>query len=176
MLNYVGMNQNGGTFVKRQIIKCMIIISCLCLLAGCAKQPEPTQPVTTVPPTTQVPTTEATTVPPTTEAPALPLEMVQPLETELVTIEETLLFAGMADPRYCVEINGQTVQPGEDGSFSCELALEVGENTVTVTYLDEVRKYTVTRRYTTAWYAHAEGTTCCRGASVYEELYAREGS
>lgn len=176
MLNYVGMKQIGGTFVKRQILKCMIIIGCLCFLAGCAKEPEPTQPVTTAPPTTQTPTTEATTVPPTTEAPALPLEMAQPLETALVTVEETLLFTGTADPRYAVEINGEAVQPGEDGSFSYEAELDVGENTVTVTYLDEVREYTVTRRYTTAWYAHEEDTTCCSGASVYAALYAREGS
>lgn len=175
MLNYVGMNRIGGTFVKRKIIKCMIIAGSLCLLAGCAKQPEQTQP-TMIPTTTQAPATEATTVPPTTQAPALPLEMAQPLETELVTTDETILIAGTADPRYSVQVNDQTVQPGEDGSFSYEQALEVGENTITVTYLDEVREYAVTRRYTTAWYAYEADATCNSGAAVYAELYAREGS
>ena len=159
--------------MKRKIVKCIMICFCLCLLAGCVKQPEQTLPTTLPPVTTQAPTTEATTVPPTTEAPALPLEMAQP---ELTTVEETLLLTGTMDSRYTVEINGQAVQPGEDGSFSCELDLEVGENTIRVVYLDEIREYTVTRRYTTAWYAYEEDATCNSGASVYAALYAREGS
>ncbi len=159
--------------MKRLIIKC-IMICCLSLLAGCMKQPEQTLPVTTVP-TTQAPTTEPTTVP-TTEAPALPLEMAQPLEQTLITLDETLVFAGTADPRYDILINNERVQPDEEGNFSYEAPLELGENTVTVRYLDQTLEYSVTRRYTTAWYAYEEDATCRSGASVYAELYAREGS
>ena len=159
--------------MKKAIIKC-IIICCLSLLAGCMQQPEQTLPVTTVP-TTQAPTTEPTTVP-TTEAPALPLEMAQPLEQELVTLDESLVLAGTADPRYSILINNERVQPDEEGNFSYEAPLELGENTVTVRYLDQTLEYSVTRRYTTAWYAYEEDATCRSGASVYAELYAREGS
>lgn len=160
--------------MKRKIIKCVMICCCFCLLAGCMGQPEQTQPTTTMP-TTQTPTTVPTTVP-TTEAPALPLEMAQPLEQALVTLDETVVFAGTADPRYTVEINGQQIQPDEEGNFSYEAALEVGDNIVTIAYLDEVLEYAVNRRYTTAWYAHEEAASCNSGASVYAELYAREGS
>ena len=102
--------------MKRKILKCVILCCLVCLIAGCKAQPQPTETTTLPPMTTQAPTTEPTTVP-TTEAPALPLEMAQPLESEIVTLEETLVFAGVADPRYCVEINGQQIQPDESGAF-----------------------------------------------------------
>ncbi len=158
---------------KKCIIYC---IACLVavLLGGCFSLPVQTEP-TTVPVTTQEPTTEPTTVP-TTEAPPLALEMELPAQPQQITMEETLVFQGTADPRYPVQINGQTVQPDENGRFFYEAELAVGENTFTLTYLDETLEYAATRRYTTLWYAHEEGASCYSGASVYAELYAREGS
>ena len=143
------------------------------LLAGCTEQPS--IPGTTTVPTTQTPTAEPTTVP-TTEAPPLALEMESPVQTQQWTLDETMVFQGIADPRYPVQINGQEIQPDENGQFFYEVPLEVGGNLFALTYLDETVEYSVTRRYGIAWYAHEEDTTCGSGASVYAELYAREGS
>ncbi len=149
------------------------------LLCGCLEQPVQTQPTTVPATTTQAPTTQPTVEPttvPTTEAPPLELEMELPALEQQITTEEVLIFRGTADPRYPVQINGQTVQPDENGQFFYEADLQVGENAFTLTYLDETREYAATRRYTTAWYAYEEAAFCNSGAPVYAELYAREGS
>ena len=164
--------------MRNKIEKCIAVCLLLCLLTGCIGAPEQTE-ATTIPVATEEATVETTieaTVPPTTEAPALPLEMAQPLENSIITMEETLTFAGNADPRYGVQINGLQIDTDDQGAFFYEAPLELGENTVTLTYQGETLEYTVTRRYTTIWYAHEEDTSCCSGASVYAELYAREGS
>jgi hypothetical protein len=146
------------------------------VMAGCNQQLEQTEPskTPTTPTATQAPTTEATTAP--TEAPAAPLTMALPLEAEQTTVAETMVFQGTIDPRYEATINGETLQIDENGSFTYEAQLEVGENTFDITYLDETVTYYVNRNYTTAWYGHADGYTYCSGAYVYAELYAREGS
>jgi len=162
--------------VKREIRKCMILcLVCLlsAVMAGCLTEPVQTEP-TAAPETTQQPTEEPTV--PTTEPPPLPLEMEKPTQKRQTTFLETLVFQGTADPRYSVQINGQAVQPDENGQFCYEADLAVGENTFTVTYLEQTLEYTADRRYTTAWYSHEEDTSCCSGASVFAELYAREGS
>ena len=163
--------------MKREIRKCVIL--CLiwlvsAVMAGCLAGPVQTEP-TTVPETTQQPTEEPTTAP-TTEPPPLPLEMEKPTQTRQTTYGETLVFQGTADPRYSVQINGQMVQPDEDGQFYYEADLAVGENTFTVTYLEQTLEYAAQRRYTTAWYSYEEDTSCCSGASIFAQLYAREGS
>ena len=153
---------------------CFLVVA----LVGCHQQQE--KPVQTEPSkipaatTTQAPTTEATTAP--TETPAAPLEIAQPLETNQTTVAETMVFQGTIDPRYEATINGETLQIDENGSFTYEAQLEVGENTFELTYLDETVKYYVNRNYTTAWYGHADGYTYGSGAYVYAELFAREGS
>lgn len=162
--------------MKREIRKCIALcVICLLvvLMVGCLEQPVQIEP-TTVPATTQEPTAEPTTVP--TTAPPLPLVVELPAQTQQTTVEDTLVFQGTADPRYAVQINGQPVQPDENGFFIYEADLEVGGNTFTLTYLDETLEYTADRRYTTAWYAHEEDYTYCSGAYVYAELYARKGS
>jgi len=163
--------------VKRERIKCGILVG-LCLLlvifSGCMEKPLPTQEQT-VAPTTQQPTQEPTQE--TTEpAPPLPLTLELPAQQQQTTVAEVLLFQGTADPRYPVYINEEPVQMDETGAFTYEVMLGVGDNTVTVSYLDEVTEYSAHRRYTTAWYAHETDVTYCSGASIYAELFAREGS
>ena len=155
-----------------------LAVACLLAMAvaGCDQQPAQTMPThaSTTVASTQAPTTEATTAP--TEAPAAPLEMVLPMETEQTTIGQTMVFQGVIDPRYEATINGEILPIDENGSFTYEAQLEVGQNTFDITYLDETITYYVNRNYTTAWYAHTDGHTYCSGAYVYAELYAREGS
>ncbi len=158
---------------EKKIRGLLVSLCLLLLLAGCMDEPVPTQP-TTVPPTTQAPTQEPTVE--TTEPQPLPLVIEQPVLSQQITVAESLVFQGTADPRYPVYINETPVQPDENGVFFHEVMLEVGDNTVTVAYLDEKAEYSAHRRYTTAWYAHETDSTCCSGASVYAELFAREGS
>ncbi len=154
-----------------------IILAALCLLlGGCRKElPESTtQAPTQVPTQATVPPTEVT-VPPTTEAPPEPLA----LDTDaipLITVDETLLLTGTADPRYPVSVSGQEILAGEDGRFSCRVPLEVGENTVTISYLEETTAFSVTRRYATAWFSLEGGAAYCPGATVPAEIFARKGS
>lgn len=144
------------------------------ITVGCAQEPPVVE--TTAPTTepTQPPTQEPTQPP--TQPPAQPLLLTLPSEEACVTLEETLIFQGTADPRYPLEINGAQVQPDAQGEFTYEAPLELGENTVTVSYLDETMTFTAHRRYTTQWFAHAEGKTYGSGATIYAELFAREGS
>lgn len=161
--------------MKRQRKHTILPVICILLvvLAGCMADPLQAEP-TTGPETTQETTVETTVE--TTEPAPLPLVMELPAQSQQTTLSEKLVFQGTADPRYPVQIDGQTVHPDENGQFTYEAALEVGTNTFTVVYLDERLQYSAERRYTTAWYSHEEDSTCCSGASVYAELYAREGS
>ena len=155
------------------------------LLAGCREEVGVTDPSQIQPPqqttlgqdATELtdPPTDPPTEPPT-EPPAEPLLMVYPLRSKLITADEVLTVTGKADPRETVLVNGTQVQPDGDGSFSCDVALEIGENTVKVEYLGETLSYTVQRWYTTAWYSFSEDATCPSGSSVYAKIFAREGS
>ena len=142
------------------------------LLCGCMEEPAPTEPSTTATPTTEAtyPTVHVT------EPDPMPLVLEQPLQKELTTMDDTLVFRGIADTRYPLLINGQPVQTDEAGNFTYEAALQVGENDISVSYLEETLSYSVRRRYTTSWYDHAEGARYCSGASIYGGLYARSGS
>ncbi len=150
------------------------------LLAGCREEIGVTDPSQTQPPqqttlgqdATELtdPPTDPPTEPPT-EPPAEPLLMVYPLRSKLITADEVLTVTGKADPRETVLVNGTQVQPDGDGSFSCDVALEIGENTVNVEYLGETLSYTVQRWYTTAWYSFSEDATCPSGSSVYAKIF-----
>lgn len=160
--------------MKKNFLKGAVVCLLFAALTGCMEDKKETMPATTAEETTQV-TTEAPAVE-TTEPEPLPLVMEQPAVEQSTTWEETLTFQGSADPRYPLEINGVSVQPNEDGSFTYEAPLEAGENRITVRYLEETLEYTAIRRYTTAWYSYEEDTAVCSGASVYAEIFARQGS
>lgn len=138
------------------------------LLTGCVEQVQ--HPTTVI----AEPTTEPTQAP-TTQPPPEPLVLAAE-QFPQTTAAESLLLEGAADPRYPVFIGDTEILAAEDGSFSYEIPLEVGENTIIVRYLEETLEFHVTRRYTTAWYLHADGGSYCPGAMVYAEIFAREGS
>ncbi len=138
------------------------------LLVGCGEQAQ--QPTTVI----TKPTAESTQAP-TTQPPPEPLVLAQERFPQ-ITVADSLLLEGTADPRYPVYIGDTELLAAEDGHFSFEIPLEVGENTVAVTYLEETLEFHITRRYTTAWYLHEAGASYCPGAMVYAEIFAREGS
>ena len=164
---------------KRILCLLLCVVTVASMVTGCFARPNPTEPVVTTQNTTQATTTEPTvetTVPPTTEAPPEPLYTEQSLENGSATIGETVTFWGTADARYPVTVNGVEAQRQADGSFMAEVPLEIGENTITLSYLDATKVYQYTRRYATEYYTQAEDTTYGSGASVYMKVFARAGS
>lgn len=147
----------------------------LCILCGCHRQPAPE----TVPPATRPAATQPATLPPETLPPeTLPPEPLT-LDREpghFDTWEDLFLLSGAADPRYPPALNGQPLELTSEGAFSLSVPLEVGENTLQLTYLDQTVTFTVTRRYTTVRYLHTEGGEYCSGATIRAEIIARQDS
>lgn len=168
------MNKTG---CKRLLCGLLSGVMLLSILAGCMVQTPPTEPTQTtqIPETTQA-TTQATTAAPTTVPEPLPLTMESSLEDGCNTVEERVVFSGNADPLYPVTVNGEELVYEEDGTFSYEADLELGDNRFAVTYLEETVEYTFHRSYTTEFCSQAEDTAYGSGASVYLRISVRAGS
>lgn len=153
-----------------QRLVCVLLSYILVLgtLSGCVGEGS-RQPTQTTAENTSLPTTVAETEP-------IELFMALPEQHELVTMEETVKFQGVSDPRYPLTINGNDIQRTEDGSFFYEAELSVGSNEFTVAHRDKALTYHVVRRYTTEFYSQAQDTTYHSGARMYLALSAREGS
>lgn len=76
------------------------------------------------------------------------LVITSPTESEITVSEPTVTFAGVCRPDLPLTVNGVAVEKAEDGSFSYALALNAGENAVTVTNGVETYEYKVTYKYT----------------------------
>jgi hypothetical protein len=84
------------------------------------------------------PSTNPSTTPPTSGTVAIrDLVMAAPQELEFVTMENTVQFAGSADPRKEVTIGGEKVTVNADGTFIHTLTLQNGVNEIPLTYLGE---------------------------------------
>lgn len=105
-----------------------------------------------------------------------PLTVLYPQTTELATIEGTVRFAGIADPSVPITINGKQVYALQDGTFTCDVALQTGSNTIEVTYQGQTVVYTVDYRYATQSVYPAENTEYGCGATMQISVLAREGS
>lgn len=76
------------------------------------------------------------------------LVITSPTESEITVSEPTVTFAGVCRPDLPLTVNGVAVEKAEDGSFSYALALNAGENAVTVTNGVETYEYKVTYKFT----------------------------
>ncbi len=81
-------------------------------------------------------------VPQETSAPQ-ELVMTKPEEQRFTTVLDKVVFEGTSDPGAALTVNGQPVQRQEDGSFSLEVVLEKGNNTVTVVHKNKTVVYTI---------------------------------
>ncbi len=169
----------------RKSIRTMLclLLCCAAMLTGCQfGQPPQTEPPrqTTVPPDTTQQTSEATEAP-TTEPTAEPTEagdliLFEPGSPVSSTHLESITVSGTGDPNFPVTVNGQEVAMAENGSFSCQVPLEVGENTVTVTHKDQESVCYVTRRYCVQFFTPSQPATYGANATVFLKVAAREGS
>lgn len=153
-------------------------MSLLCsALAACRAEEVP---IVTDPPATVPTTTPATTAPPQTEATTAPTEYIgltmhTPTEA-VITVADSFTLSGLSDPQEPVYINGTAVLQAEDGSFTCSVPLEVGDNTITVTHKEESATYQVHRRYCVQYYAPDASRSYGSGATVFLRIAVREGS
>ncbi len=72
------------------------------------------------------------------------LVISKPAKTAFTTDESNISFVGTADITKPLTINGQAVQMIDDGYFSVELALNIGENTFTFSHKDQSITYKIT--------------------------------
>lgn len=111
-----------------------------------------------------------------TNATVTPLTILYPEENQLVTLENTLSFAGLADPSAPITINGTDVYALQDGTFRHEVTLQQGSNTIEVTYDGQTTVYTVEYRYATQSVYPETATEYGCGATMKISVMAREGS
>lgn len=92
------------------------------------------------------------------------------------TTQETLVLTGTSDPAAPLTVNGAEVPRKEDGSFSWNVALTVGENDIVIEHKQETVRYQVQRRYVVESFAPAGDQSYGSGATVRFEVAARDGS
>ena len=92
------------------------------------------------------------------------------------TTQETLVLTGTSDPAASLTVNGAEVPRKEDGSFTWQVALTVGENEIVINHKQESVRYQVQRRYVVESFAPAGDQTYGSGATVRFEVAARDGS
>ncbi len=104
------------------------------------------------------------------------LTISQPQEKEFISMGDKLTIQGLSDPAEPLTVNAMAVERQADGSFSYEVLLNMGSNTITVVHKDRTVVYTVERRYTVERYAPMDAQSYSSGATVYFEVSARYGS
>ena len=98
------------------------------------------------------------------------LTVSQPEHPNGITLRDTVTFAGVSDPRETLTINGEEVERQEDGSFSCDVALEVGNNTITLVHKDQTLVYAVERKALVLSYGPMGNESYTSGETVRFEL------
>ncbi len=104
------------------------------------------------------------------------LVMTQPTTQSAVVLENTLTFAGTAQPGETVSIGGTAVTVGENGSFRHTVTLALGQNTIPVVYKGETTTYQAEYRYGIQSFSPAGDQSYNSGATVQVEVFAREGA
>ena len=113
---------------------------------------------------------------PTESRPLIPLRVAHPVDTELATVADNLVFTGTADPELSLTLNGQIVSVAADGTFTKTVQLQQGENVIVLSSGDQTLTYHVTRRYAVQSFSPAGDTEYSCGATIQLEVFAREGS
>ena len=75
------------------------------------------------------------------------LKITSPAKKQTSVTTEKTVFAGSCDVGQQLLINGKSIPLADDGSFSAEFKLNIGENTFTVEYAGTKQVYTVNYRY-----------------------------
>ncbi len=103
------------------------------------------------------------------------LTLTAPAQTEFMTMENAVEFAGTADPREALTIGGQKVTVSEDGAFRHTVSLQSGVNEIAVAYRGETVTYRIEHR-AVIQYATPEGGQFGCGATLRFSAAIRAGA
>jgi len=132
--------------MKKQIIKITEIVLLAVITVGiCFAGIHYSKPVEAVPTVDETTTLEQAVE--EVAAQEKTLVITSPAESVITVSEPAVTFAGVCRPDLPLTVNGIAVEKAEDGSFSYQLPLNTGENTVTVTNGIEAYEYKVTYKF-----------------------------
>lgn len=92
------------------------------------------------------------------------------------TTEDSVAFEGISDPVEALTVNGESVARDEEGKFTCEVALVLGNNEVVFEHRGEQVRFQIYRRSLVASYSPMEAKDYNSGATVRFEVCAKDGS
>ncbi len=75
------------------------------------------------------------------------LIITYPLESNITVTEPSFTFTGKSNEKIPLTVNGQNIEPANDGSFSYKTELKIGENTFDFLYNGVTYTYNVNYRY-----------------------------
>lgn len=143
----------------------LLICAAAALCAGCYRSAPPPQ------------TTPAlTTAAPATTRAELPFSLDTAAQEPITVWEESFRVSGTADPEQALTVGGFPVEVAADGSFSVDVPLEMGKQTVEVIYKGEKTAYEVERRYAVQSFAPNGAGDYHAGQTMFLEVMARRGS
>ena len=102
--------------------------------------------------------------------------IASPEKTELRTFEEFVTFAGTYSPGGKLTVGGIEVPVAQDGSFSCNVPLNIGDNEIAVVWGDETAVYTVCRSYAVKSFSPEESASYFSGAPLRVSISVRKDS
>lgn len=151
-------------------------------LEGVISLPLPAKPTAATEATVPTePSTAPTTVPTEPTEPPAPLPLViAPQNKGGDTQEDTARFTGSADPAGTLTVNGTPVTVAQDGSFACDVALELGENEIVFQYSAgekaETQSFALRRYYALAAFSPRKTRDVGSDALVIFEAVVRKDS
>lgn len=104
------------------------------------------------------------------------MQITSPAKTEFLTSGGSVTFAGTCSPNGKLTVGGIEVPVAQDGSFSCDVPLNIGDNEIAVVCGEETVVYTVRRSYAVGSYSPKQSASCFSGAPLRVSISAREGS
>lgn len=104
------------------------------------------------------------------------LIITEPAASQLMVFDKDFLFQGTSDPGESLTLNGQEVAREEDGSFAVTLELEQGVNEFVFSHKEKTLNFAIEYRYVVQQCSPEKSRTYNSGATIYFEVFAREGS
>lgn len=102
--------------------------------------------------------------------------ITEPAQNQLMVFEKDFLFRGTSDPGESLTLNGQEVIREADGSFLVTQELKRGINEFVFAHKGETRDFTIEYRHVVQQFAPEGICTYHSGATIYFEVFARDGS
>lgn len=153
----------------------VILVAVICIAVD-SHQPNETQPGTTAGSLPSDTSGTETQQPSDGTTAYVGLTVNSLFDTENGTIQEKVSFSGTSDPGADVLVNGTAIERNADGSFLCEVPLNLGSNEIVFSHKEQTHTVTVERRYAIEYYTPNEAQDYNSGATIIFTISARKGS